>query len=120
MKQTVALEKANQILGFMVVEGRPPKIAPLVLLSIASLVINAIRMWQGCRKTPEQAHAEMQNLTSAHRRKMKNMIKEKLKDNDDLSRKEVREAIHDTMVKLAKCTMLAEVEALYKEASDTK
>lgn len=117
---TTSLEKANQIFSDLAVDGEPPKVAAIVLLTIASLVISAIRMFQGCRKTPAEAHAEMQQLTSAHRRKMKSMIKQKLKENDDLSRKEVREAIQESMAKMAKCTTIAEVEALYKEASETE
>jgi hypothetical protein len=106
-------DKANLIAGD--VKGDMPTVVfdPMTIMAIISLIVQVVKLYQECKKTPTQAQEAMASPNWIHRWRLRRMTRQALSENHS---DETVGAVVNSTLKQGKALTLDEVTQLYAEA----
>lgn len=106
-------EKAQQIAFDS--EGTEVFVDPATILSIIGVIIQIVKLYKNCRKSPEEAKYHMDNIGWWNRWRLRRMIRSSIKKNKSASD---AEKVYDGVLSHINKTSKEDMDKLYKEVNE--
>ena len=112
-------QKANEVAGHIKDSDESEAICfdPMTILTIISIIVGLIGIWQRCNTTPVIAVESMKEDSALNNRQIRKVVRIESQRHPAGERKEFREKMAAAVLKMGRNLTVADMEKLFEEAA---
>lgn len=103
-------DKANKIVAEAKGENPVVFVDPITILTVISVIVQIVKLYQSCKKTPEEVKKSMESPNWIERWRLKRIVRKSIKSNEDVN------GIVNGILKQGKDITVEEIVQLQKES----